>query len=71
MQNSTAEVLFDEQKSFFLQMKDIPGNKLQQFEVTNAPHNIFLGGQLLGFKKQSISATEKAHQFLKDQGVES
>ena len=51
-------------------MKDIPGNKLERFEVTYASHNIFLGGQLLGFEKETINATEKAYQFLKGQGFE-
>ena len=69
MQNGTAELLFDEQVTFYSQMRDIAGNKVERFEVINAPHNIFLGGQLLGFEDEIIKATDKAYQFLKDQAI--
>ncbi|KAL8829799.1 MAG: hypothetical protein Q9191_001802 [Dirinaria sp. TL-2023a] len=67
MQYSTAEVLFDEQKAFYLQMREIPSNNIERLEMPNVPHDIFLVGDLLGFEKQTIDAAESAYKFLKSQ----
>lgn len=70
LQHGTAEVLFDEQKLFYLQMKEVAGNKIERLEIPNAPHNTLLGGLVLGFEKQAIDAAESAYKFLNRQEYE-
>ncbi|KAL8909097.1 MAG: hypothetical protein Q9207_000431 [Kuettlingeria erythrocarpa] len=69
MQYGTAEVLLDEQRSFCSQMEQIAGNRLERLEIPNAPHNTFLGGQLLGFEKEARDAAGRASEFLSSQGA--
>ncbi|KAL8721437.1 MAG: hypothetical protein Q9225_001882 [Loekoesia sp. 1 TL-2023] len=70
MQHGTAEVLFDEQKTFCSQMKQINGNKIERLEVPNAPHDTFLAGQVLGWEKEAEDAARKACDFLNRQRKE-
>ena len=67
MQYGTAEVLIDDQKDFFLQMKNVPGNRIDCLELDNAPHNTFLGGLLLGFGRQAREAATIAKDFIEKQ----
>jgi len=67
MQYGTAEVLLDGMRAFYSQMGGIAGNSLERLETPNAPHNTFLGGQLLGFEKEARNAAERANQFLDSQ----
>ena len=67
MQYGTAEVLLDEQRAFYSQMEEVTGNSLERLEIPNAPHNTFLGGQLLGFEKEARDAAERANRFLNSQ----
>ncbi|KAI4150798.1 MAG: hypothetical protein L6R39_002167 [Caloplaca ligustica] len=64
LQHGAAEVLVDEQKAFCLQMQKLPGNRIERFESANAPHNIFLDGQILGFMDESEKAVRYARKFL-------
>ena len=64
MQCGTAEALYDEQRSFMKNMRDIPGNKIEFLEIANAPHNTFLGGAILGFAKEARDAADAARKFL-------
>ncbi|KAL8728213.1 MAG: hypothetical protein Q9181_005426 [Wetmoreana brouardii] len=63
MQHGTAEVLFDEQKAFYFQMKEIPGNRIECLETPNAPHDTFLAGQALGWEKEAEEAAKEAASF--------
>lgn len=64
MQYGTAEVLLDEQRAFCSQMGEIAGNSLERLEIPCAPHDTFLGGQILGFEKEARDAAERANKFL-------
>ena len=68
MQYGTAEFLFDEHRDFYLQMKEIPGNHIERFELANAPHNTFLAGLILGFEKQAREAADIAYDFINRHG---
>ena len=71
MQHGTAEVLYDEQKLFYQQMNDVPGNHIERMEIANAPHDTFLGGQILGFEADAVDAVARANKFLINQMVAS
>ncbi|KAL8918197.1 MAG: hypothetical protein Q9172_005526 [Xanthocarpia lactea] len=64
MQHCSAEVLFDEQKAFYLQMMEISSNRLARMETPNAPHDIFYLGQVLGFEKEAKEGADGARSFL-------
>ena len=71
VQYGTAEVLLDEQRAFCSQMEEIAGNSLERWEIPYAPHNTFLGGQLLGFGKEARDAAMMANKFLDGQDTQS
>ncbi|TVY83680.1 Esterase [Lachnellula suecica] len=48
MMTGVAEVLTDTIVEFASRMKDIAGNRIGLYEVQNAPHDIFLVGDLMG-----------------------
>lgn len=70
MQCGTAEVFYDEQQLFYLQMKKFPGNRMECVEITNAPHNTFAAGPILGFQEQARAAADSANTFLDRQYLE-
>lgn len=69
VQYGTAEMLLDEQRAFCSQMEGIAGNSLERLEIPYAPHNTFLGGQILGFEKEARHAAERANKFLESQST--
>jgi len=67
VQYGTAGMLLDETRGFCAQMEGVVGNRVEWLEVACAPHNTFLGGQLLGFGKEAWDAAERANKFLDSQ----
>ena len=62
------EVLYDSTVTFGRNMQNIAGNRVELYEVPNAPHDIFFIGNLLGWKKEAMVAARAASAFL-DQNV--
>lgn len=52
MQCGAVEVLYDEQISFFRRMKEVAGNKFENLELENAPHDTFLPDKPWGLQKK-------------------
>ena len=59
-----AEVLYDSTVTFARNMQNIAGNTVELYEAPNAPHDIFLIGNLLGGKKEAMAAAHVARAFL-------
>jgi len=58
------ESLRPEIKAFEEKMKAIPGNIVELLEVENAPHDIFIVGNVLGWGKESEKMVDAANVFL-------
>ena len=69
VQLSGSEVLYDIDKDFVETMKGVQGNTIELYVAPNAPHDVLLCGEILGFQKEADAAAAAAQRFLKDQGV--
>lgn len=67
IQTGTAEMLYDSHLLFAKNMKE-HGCKVELFEIANAPHDTFAGGEFLGFRKEAEDAIERAAMFVKEAG---
>ncbi|KAF4628224.1 hypothetical protein G7Y89_g9928 [Cudoniella acicularis] len=66
MMTGTAEVLTDTIVDFAGRMRSVEGNKIGLHEVQNAPHDIFLVGDLMGWAKEARAAAVAADSFFKE-----
>ncbi len=64
LQTGSAEVMHDDHIQFVRAMEEIPGNQLETYEIKDAPHDVFAAGQILGFEKEAVAATEAVSRFL-------
>ena len=60
-----AEVLRDEGMAFVRNMRSMTSNRVGVYEVSSAPHDIFLAGNILGFEREALDAADRAQQYLK------
>jgi acetyl esterase/lipase len=65
MMTGSAEVLTDTIVDFAGRMKSVEGNKIGLHEVKNAPHDIFLVGDRMGWGKEARIAAIAAVDFLR------
>lgn len=59
------EVLLHEDTTFYQNMNNVKGNKVQFHIQNRAPHDIILTGKFLGFEKEVKDAATEAGLFLK------
>jgi acetyl esterase/lipase len=69
MMTGTAEVLTDTIVDFAGRMRNVEGNKIGLHEVKDAPHDIFLVGDRMGWGKEAKIAAIAAIKFLRREGV--
>ncbi|KAI9643727.1 hypothetical protein NHQ30_008350 [Ciborinia camelliae] len=66
MMTGKAEVLTDTIVEFAGKMKDMKGNRVELYEIPNAPHDVFLVGNKMGWDKEAEEAASAAAKFLSD-----
>ncbi|KAJ5662642.1 Alpha/Beta hydrolase protein [Penicillium maclennaniae] len=59
-----AEVLYETIRAFTEAMQTIPGNRVKYLEVSDAPHDIFMVGNILGWLKEAEGSVDAAAAFL-------
>lgn len=64
VQTGTLEILYDDHVQFAKAMKEVPGNRVELFEIADAPHDTFAAGLLLGFVKEAEHAADVAAKFI-------
>lgn len=58
-----AEVMVDSIRKFADAMRQVPGNRVEYLETPNAPHDIYGGGHVAGWKKEQEDIVESAAVF--------
>lgn len=51
-------------------MRILRANKVATYEVPHAPHDILLGGNILGFEKEMVEAANVAQTFIESVSVQ-
>lgn len=64
VQAGGAEVLCDTIRAFAEAMRAVPGNRIQYVEVPDAPHDIFMVGNVLGWQKEAEEVVDAAAAFV-------
>ena len=69
LQGGSAEVLIDTYHAFVSGMQAVEGNRVEFYEVPNAPHDILFVGHILGWRAQVEEVAGAAGKFLRSVGI--